>query len=118
MSSNTSGGHVPSFWFSFAPLRLCGNNSFSKTRDRFDYVSLLRVGELRINGQRQRLARRALRLGKLAFFVTEISKTFLPVQRNWIIHFCAHAVSFQVFHHRVAMLRNANHVLMKDVTRL
>src|SRR5688572_3157712 len=82
---------------SFKAMRAYGPSGF-EVLDRFDHVGLLSFSELWIDWQCQCFACRVFRLRKLTLLVTEIGETFLAVQRNWIIHFCAHAMLLQMFH--------------------
>src|SRR5215216_4854698 len=88
-----------------------------KTLDRFNNVNLLRFRQFRIDRQCESLASSAFRFRKLTFLVTEMEETLLPVKWNRIVNLCTHAVRLQMFHKSIAPFRDANHVLMKDVTR-
>src|SRR5688572_18547823 len=89
-----------------------------ETPDRLDYISLLLIGHFGINGQRERFARGALRLRKITFAVTQIREALLTVKWNRVIHFSADAARLQMFHERIAVSGNPNHVLMKYVTSI
>src|SRR4029078_1037064 len=83
--------------------------------NRVDDVSLLGLVKLRIHRQRDSFSSRALRLRKCSFFVAEITETFLPVKGDRVINFGTDAALLQMFHQRIAMTWDANHILVKDV---
>ena len=53
----------------------------------FDDVSLLILGQFRIDRQRQRIAGGSLGIGEISASVTKITKAILEVERNRIIDF-------------------------------
>ena len=72
-----------------AAASLRRSRNFRLLFEKFNYCvydeSLCFVRNLRINRQRQCLARGALRFRKIALFITKIIKALLLVQSEWII---------------------------------
>src|SRR6476620_2470493 len=75
--------------------------------DLVDDVGLLFRQKLGKNGQRQSLARGAFGFREIALAITKIAKTFLQMQRQWVIDFRADTVRLQVCAQGVAA-RDAN----------
>src|SRR5215212_2333981 len=98
-------------------LRRCGIQTFLRSKVVYciHYVFLLLEGELRIERKSKSFSSSLLRLRERARFVAEVCEAFLQVQRYGIVNLGRDIACLQVVHHRIAMLGNANYVLMKDV---
>src|SRR6266446_7073343 len=82
--------------------------------NRINDVTLCFARNLRINRQRQRFARGALRLRKIALLVAEIGKTFLLVESERIVDPRLNFAFVQMLTQRIAHWR-ADDVLVIDV---
>src|SRR5215217_9315734 len=99
-------------------LGCCGIQTFLRLEIlyRIHYVFLLLQSELREQWKSKSFPSSLLRLWKIAFFVANVCKAFLQMQRNRIINFSRDLALAQVLHERVAVIGNSDNVLMKDVT--
>ena len=82
--------------------------------DRADHIALCLARDLGIDRQRQRLTSSPFGLRQIAFFVTEIRKTFLLMQSERLINRAVDLALRQPLAQLVA-LRRANDILMIDV---
>ena len=97
-------------------MRVASNCRFllEELGDRADHIALRLARDLGIDWQRQRLASSPFGLRQIAFFVTEIRKTFLLMQSERVIDRSVDLALRQLLSQLVA-LRRADDILMIDV---
>jgi hypothetical protein len=86
-----------------------------EARDLLEHVRLLRLAQLGVDGQRQRLARRRLRARERALALLEVGEARLQVEGHRVVDLGADAGLGEVLAQRVAA-RRADDELVVDVT--
>src|SRR5436190_19455028 len=99
---------------SLNPAQMIDATSAIKRGDAINHVSLRFSRNLRINRERQRLARSTFALWKITLLVAEISKTFLLVKCERVVNRRLDLAFAQVLTQSIAH-RCANDILMINV---